>query len=630
MRDAKFFLALLGAAFLICAWASADVVHLKEGGRLEGKIVSQSQTELKIATKFGIQTVPKESIARIEQTPTILEEYEARRKEIAEDDAEGHFQLALWCRENGLAAKCELGLRDALLIDPNHEGARIELDYVFYGGKWVHTSSLEQLFKEKNLVAYKGRVITREEYSKRIVEEAPKQPETPSPEQTKPGKVPEQEDPGVLWQEAFKITSTHYIVKCNCARKIAERYSRLMEQLYSKYRRLFSGIPLSSKGRNEVWVFRNQQEFMTETGRAQDVGGYFDPQTKIVATYRGPYGTIGNTDGVLARQGFYQYLTLIMTDPTNAPAWLVEGFACAFESYQISQSGNITGTPVPRELLILLQQSFTKGNYIKVADLIRRGIQRFSKDEEAHAWGLLYYLQKSGSKNTEILDEYFKSALEYSATGSITIPQPPSTPRQPGQSGQPRQQGRRVSLAERFEQLVGDMNAFEAAWRKWILKLEVPPAGELSVNTFKSTRFGFEITKPADWAFDTTGTQAGFQVCVLKKNSKISVLVFANTSSEDAKTIADVRAQQLNRDYTKIEKSETTIGAEPAVELVFSDEDRRQKFAGDTSAIKKYKYVFIASKEFVFLLSCESFAVTFADDIKTLDQIAATFKLITK
>lgn len=630
MRSAGCVFAVLVAGLLISGAAFADVVHLKEGGKLEGKIVSQSETELQIATKFGIQTVQKESVASIEQTPTVLEEYEAKRKEIAQDDAEGHYQLALWCKENGLLARYNLELRDAILIDPNHEGARIELGYVFYGGRWVHTSSLEQLFKENNLVAYKGRVITREEYAKRIAEEAPKQPETAAPEQTAAPKLPEPEDPGVLWEEAFKISSAHYIVKCNCARKMAERYSKLMEELYSKYRKVFSGYSVRTKGRSQVWVFRSQQEFMTETGRAQDVGGYYEPQTKIVATYRGSYGTTGNTDSVLARQGCYQYLDLIMADLQNAPAWLVEGFACTFESYEISQSGRVTETPVARELLILLQQSFGKGTYIKVADIIRRGRQRFTKQEEAHAWGLLHYLRKSGSKNAEILNEYTRLAVEYSSTGAQVRPQQPRQPASPGQPAQPRQQGRPLSLAEQFEQMVGDMDAFEAAWKKWILKLEVPPPGEISGNTFKSSRFRFEIAKPVDWTFETAGTQVGFQVSALKKNSRISVFVFANPSSQDAKTIAAQREQQLRGEYAKIENKEITIGSEPAVELAFSDEDKRQKFAGDTSAVKKYKYIFIASKEFVFMLVCEGFAVSFAEDVKTLDQIAATFKLLAK
>jgi hypothetical protein len=620
---------LIVAALIISVPAFADAVYLKEGGKVEGKVISESETELKIATKFGIQTIPKESIAKIEQTPTILEQYEAKRKDIAEDDAEGHYQLALWCKENGLLTRYNLELRDAILIDPNHEGARIELGYVFYGGKWVHTSSLEQLFKEKNLVAYKGRVITREEYAKRIAEEAPKQPETAAPEPTKVAKLPEQEDPGVFWEEASKLTSAHYTLKSNCGRKMAERYLRLMEELYSKYRRVFGGYSVRTKSRSPVWVFRNQQEFMNETGRAQDVGGYYDPESKIVATYRGPYGTAGNTDGVLARQACYQYLDLIMADLQNAPAWLVEGFACTFESCEISESGRVTETTVPRELLILLQQSFERGNSIKVADIVRRGRQRFSKQEEAHAWGLVHYLRKSGSKNAEILNQYFKSAVDYSATGAQTQPQP-RQPASPGQTGQPRQSGRPLSLAEQFEQLVGDMDAFEASWKKWILKLEVPPPGEISGNTFKSSRFRFEIAKPPDWTFETAGNQVGLQVSALKKNSKLSVFVFANPSSQDAKTIAGQREQQLQREYAKIEKNETTIGGEPAIELIFSDEDKRQKFAGDTTTVKKYKYIFIASKEFVFMLVSECFAVTFAEDIKTLDQIAATFKLLTK
>ncbi|MFH1423019.1 MAG: hypothetical protein ABIH42_09960, partial [Planctomycetota bacterium] len=582
---------------------------LKDGGKLEGKIVTQSEKEVRVATKFGIQIIPADFIIKIEETLTSLEQYKISQREIQEDDAEGHYQLALWCKQNSLEAEYNMELRNALLINPNHEGVRIELGYVLYGGEWVHASKLKQLFKEKDLVAYKGRVITRSEYENIITEEAPEQPVSPD-EENIPAET-EVEDSGVPWDQAFKISSLHYTVKCNCGRQTAERYLQLMEQLYSEYRKVFNKFTSKQKARMEVWVFRNQEEFMSGTGHNKNVGGFYDPKTKMVITYKGSYGSTGNTDTVLAQQGCYQYLNSLIDNIENVPAWIVEGFAAVFEAYNISLSGRVTENYPPREILITLQEAIKTGKNVSIQEILRINRNKFTKPEEACAWGLVHYLRKSSSKNTNLLNKCLELAVEYSNS----------------QAADQRQRGRPIPVARQFEETIGDIEEFEKRWKDWILRQNVPTTGKISGNIFKSSRIGFEITKPVKSTFQTTSNETGFQVSVNQNNSKLSVFVYSNADSKSVEEIVNIRERYLRQIYTKVEKGELTTSGRKTVSLTFSEQDKYIKTPDKNTVLKKYKYIFIATEKFLFLLILESDAVTFEENIQLLDQIATTLKI---
>jgi hypothetical protein len=625
----RFTVLLVCAVVAGAALAFGDVVHLKEGGKIEGQVISDTETEVKIATKYGIQVIPKQNVDRVEKTPTIEEIYKEKLAGIDEEDAEAHYQLGQWCKEQGLTAQAELRFRETLRLNPGHHGARVELGYVYYGGKWVHTDEIKELIETKGYIPYNGKLLTKEEYDEMTAEEEGTEEEAseggeeeePAVEETKA------EDPGVPWSQAYEVKSSHYAITTNVGKKIGRRYSKLMEELYSEYRKVFKGYKTSSSSKFSVWLYRNQQEFMQETGRRQDVGGFYDRQSKRVTSYRGMYGS-GTTDSVLAREGCHQYLDAIMTNMNAAPAWIVEGFAVYFESVIVSESGKVKMGKLPRDRLIQLKAAIAQGKFIPVDQLIRRNRNRFGPVEQAHAWSLIYFMMKGSSKYGKVLSQFFDKCAAYTTGGRTT------TPGAGGRGGRGgRLQGRRTNLTAEFEQMIGDVQAFQDGWRKFISGLKVPPAGETKGDTFTSDTMGFEISKPEGWTFTSEGSEAGFQTGAVKKNSIFEVLIYANSNNQDAKTYAASLRNRLLRGYSKVDFKEGVVNGQKTAEVVYSDENKRGgrgNVGGSTGAVYKYRVVVIATGMRIYVINFKAFASVYDTDVAEFEKALQSFKLTSK
>jgi hypothetical protein len=76
---------------------------------------------------------------------TKLAQYEARRK-AAPETAEGHWQLALWCEQNGLKAEATAHLTAVTRLDPHRTDAWHRLGCQLYHGRWLNT---EQVLAER-------------------------------------------------------------------------------------------------------------------------------------------------------------------------------------------------------------------------------------------------------------------------------------------------------------------------------------------------------------------------------------------------------------------------------------------------------------------------------------------------
>jgi hypothetical protein len=151
--------------------AEADIVHLKNGGKVEGKVVSRDAKSLVVKTKVGSVTIDAIDVARVETKATPHDELDRRRKALAPRDADGRVALALWARENGLPKERAALLEEALAIDADHAAANEALGREKVDGKWVSTAEIAALAEEKDsaakkssgLVQYGGRWVTSEE-----------------------------------------------------------------------------------------------------------------------------------------------------------------------------------------------------------------------------------------------------------------------------------------------------------------------------------------------------------------------------------------------------------------------------------------------------------------------------------
>jgi len=153
------------------ASARADVVHLKEGGTLEGKVVAEDATSVTLDTRFGRQTIERSRIDRIEKKPTSEEELAEREAKLKPGTPDEWFALAEFAGRHGLKKERDRLLDKVLVLDPDHEGANLARGRVRHEGKWMTPAERDAKVKAadeaakraQGLVEYDGRWITAEE-----------------------------------------------------------------------------------------------------------------------------------------------------------------------------------------------------------------------------------------------------------------------------------------------------------------------------------------------------------------------------------------------------------------------------------------------------------------------------------
>ena len=122
----------------------ADKITLKDGGKLEGKVVAESETSLTVEVQIGGKpvkvTVMRERIETHEKTLTQGEEYAALVKKAGTKDADALVGLAQWCLDRKMKAEAIEHLKQALLANPKHAGAETKLKslgFVKVGEMWM-------------------------------------------------------------------------------------------------------------------------------------------------------------------------------------------------------------------------------------------------------------------------------------------------------------------------------------------------------------------------------------------------------------------------------------------------------------------------------------------------------------
>lgn len=98
---------LLLAAALAPAFARADTVTTKDGRVLEGEIVEDSETTVRIRTAAGTITLRRVEVRSVEYKESPLQSYDKRKKAMASDDAKERWELAQFCLENNLRRQGE-------------------------------------------------------------------------------------------------------------------------------------------------------------------------------------------------------------------------------------------------------------------------------------------------------------------------------------------------------------------------------------------------------------------------------------------------------------------------------------------------------------------------------------------
>lgn len=147
---------------LIVGWlcavpVQADVLLLKAGGRVEGKLLNPDQeprTEFVMELSDGGQiTLAADQVARVVRSSPAEQKYVALLKRMPAS-AEGHFKMAEWCGRKGLEEQRTFHLEQVIAADPEHEAARRALGHVRLNGNWGEP---DELMRARGYVQYKGR-----------------------------------------------------------------------------------------------------------------------------------------------------------------------------------------------------------------------------------------------------------------------------------------------------------------------------------------------------------------------------------------------------------------------------------------------------------------------------------------
>ena len=155
------------AALLVVGIGSremADLIKLDNAGELRGTIdrkqAERDATTVTIRTLTGAVVVVERKYVRfVTHRPLKVEQYESRARSTP-DTVPAQWDLAEWCRKNGLSKQREVHLRQIVAIEPNHKKARYGLGQTQHDGKWT---TRDDVMWSQGYVKYKGRYITPQE-----------------------------------------------------------------------------------------------------------------------------------------------------------------------------------------------------------------------------------------------------------------------------------------------------------------------------------------------------------------------------------------------------------------------------------------------------------------------------------
>jgi hypothetical protein len=143
--------------FLIPSVLMADTVYLKSGGKVSGRIVTRSETEVEVDVGAGNVKVPMAKVDRVEEGRSALEEYARRAAALGPQDADGWRELARWAKSQSLNTQAHQAYEKVRSISPNDPEANQATGKVQVGGQWV---SEEESYRARGYVKFEGEWMT--------------------------------------------------------------------------------------------------------------------------------------------------------------------------------------------------------------------------------------------------------------------------------------------------------------------------------------------------------------------------------------------------------------------------------------------------------------------------------------
>ena len=136
--------------------AKSEVFLLKSGGRLEAEHLNAQRKPADpylIRMESGVRMALAPSlVARVVVKTDVQKQYDELAAAVA-NTAEGHWQMAEWCKEAGLLEERKRHLLQVVSLAPEHEEARAALGYLRVGSSWM---TQEEFFTSRGYVRSGG------------------------------------------------------------------------------------------------------------------------------------------------------------------------------------------------------------------------------------------------------------------------------------------------------------------------------------------------------------------------------------------------------------------------------------------------------------------------------------------
>ncbi len=146
------------AAFVSASPSWADIVHLADGGALEGT-VRRDGDEVVVRVDGGELRLPASDVLRVEVSEAPIEALNRRRASFPAGAPGPRVEAARWAAARGLHAEARGLWREVLSLAPDHAEARAALGFERREGRWIGE---DEANAARGLVRVGGRWVSAE------------------------------------------------------------------------------------------------------------------------------------------------------------------------------------------------------------------------------------------------------------------------------------------------------------------------------------------------------------------------------------------------------------------------------------------------------------------------------------
>ncbi|MBN1420139.1 MAG: DUF1570 domain-containing protein [Planctomycetes bacterium] len=480
--------AVLGAGVELES-GKAYIFKRRIGPPITGTVTELTATDVRVLLEEGIALIiARDDIVEATPTTSARQEYEDKKKDAK--TADEWYQLGLWAKDKKLERSATEAFREVIKLDEEHEGARKELGFVKYEGKWLPEDEARRKMGWKRLGE---KWYSPEEYKKAVGEREQRLAEG---RQKEMADIVEEFVIGRPWAEVAPIQTKYYQVKCNSTDVVAAEYATLMDRIFETYTGVFpeSEFPRQDRGEAKVFIWKNQEEFRDITFAPPGVGGFFNWDSNMICAFHGGFGQTGSTYEVLAHEGTHQFQHRIMKSMRASPTWVLEGMAVYFGEGAKVEAQKIELHQLPRDRVSALKQMMEDDTYVPVKRVIRTPHAAFGGDCYATAWAMFYWCLRGkehkpalhDGEGVELLDGYVKHCAAQEKEKDI----PPV--------GGPRLE----EEAKYFEGMVQEklkrtVDEWNEDIKTFVLALKLDPLGKWRGDAWESTALKMKAERPS-------------------------------------------------------------------------------------------------------------------------------------